>query len=261
MNDGEFNMTVMVKPKKAEGVVLELNPTNVIISDTITLKDKTIYLPQDKRTYFNSLAYKQGDNIRLMYDRDGNYVDSERLPKRDLTKSELERIDRVVGKGGGESHTALEPEYPDMYIQEKSGVGPQDQPVHAPAMGPKTEKVYIQHDLGKGPKGPNEQLPTDPKKVGYVHIQADNVVAQPQQPHWITEREKNDTIVIQSLLSRAVDIVDAVTKEFPKTNIVSEKTDFADSLDARINNIEYVTDRLLAYVKAKVKPNDKTTDV
>jgi hypothetical protein len=247
-------MPTTQKPKKAEGIILEINPTSVVVSDTLTLKDKTIYLPQDKRTYFNSQAYKGGDNIRLMYDRDGNYVDSERLPKRDLTKSELERIDHVVGSGGGESHTQFEPEYPDMYIQHETDVGPQDHADQVPAMGPKDEKMYIQSEIGKGPKGPKEQLPTETKKVGYVHIQANNVPA-PQQ-HWMTEREKNDTIVIQSLLARSIEIVDAVTKEFPKTNIVSEKTDFADSLDARINNIEFVTDRLFEYVKKKVKPDE-----
>jgi hypothetical protein len=254
MYSGGKSMTVIVKPKKAEGIILDINPTNVIISDTLTMKDKTIYLPQDKRTYFNSQAYKPGDNVRLMYDRDGNYLDSERLPKRDLTKSELERIDHVVGSGGGESHTALEPEQHDMYIQQEFAVGPQDHAVSKPSVATKTEKVYIQPELSKGPKGHKEQLPTETKKVGYMHIQADNVPA-PQQ-RWMTEREKNDTIVIQSLLARAVDIVDAVTKEFPKTNIVSEKTDFADSLDARINNIEFVTDRLFEYVKKKVEPDE-----
>jgi hypothetical protein len=228
-------MTVMVKPKKAEGIILVINPTSVVISDNLTLKDKTIYLPQEKRTYFNSQKYKEGDNVRLMYDRDGNYIDSERLPKRDLTKSELERIDHVVGSGGGESNTALEPEQTELYIQQETEKGPlvrEEQP----------------------PSGAVNQ-----RKIDYMHIQKNNVPASSQQQHWMTEREKNDTIVIQSLLARSVEIIDGMYRDYPEflsKTIIHEKGDFEEILITRCNNIEFITDRLLAYVKKKVNPDE-----
>jgi hypothetical protein len=231
-------MTTTPKPKKAEGIIIEINPTNVVIGDTLTMKDKTIYLPPDKRTYFNSQMYKSGDNVRLMYDRDGNYIDSERLPKRDLTKSELEKIDHVVGSGGGESHTAFEPEHPEIHIQQEIAMGPKDRANPPTTETIKVENVHIQKETDK----PQQTLefPSTGTRV-----------APAQQPHWMTDREKNETTLIQSVLARAVDIVNAQYRDYPEVGYGDFTVE--ELLKTRTNHIEHVTDRLYAYVKKKVK--------
>jgi hypothetical protein len=216
-------MTITTKPKKVEGFIEDISQT------TVKVNGKTIYLPPDKRAQFTTQKYEIRECVRITYDRDGNYIGSDRLPQDKLPEENISEGDHVMGSGGGESHTQFEPEHNEIYIQQETTTGT------------------------KGLEGLNGSATgnaTPPSKIENVHIQ------QSPQSEWLTEREKNDTIVIQSLLARAVDIVDAVSNKYPRKNIISEPTDFADDLDARINNIEFVTDRLFEYVKKKVEPDE-----
>lgn len=63
---------------------------------------------------------------------------------------------------------------------------------------------------------------------------------------WIPDDEKNNFILMQSVLARAVDVVNAYQHEYGKT--FKE-----DTLTLRCNLIEGVADRLFEYVKKKVE--------
>jgi hypothetical protein len=104
------------------------------------------------------------------------------------------------------------------------------------------KKIYIQPPIGAD-KIP--QSGTDKKSGVYTPSSLTN-----QSKDWISGKEKNDSIIIQSILARAVEIVNAQYRDYPEMDY--KDTDFTDLLDTRCNHIENVADRLFAYVKKKV---------
>lgn len=215
------------KPKQVDGAIQDMTPTPTNPT-SVQLAGKTIYLPPNTRALFNSQEYKIGEVIRLRYDRDGNYINSERLPR------EAHQI--AMNGGGGEKHTQFEPEHPCVHIQPETLTGTTG------ANGSVTGNTTI--------------LP----KIENMHIQKTSTPAHSQEPHWLTEREKNDTIVLQSLLARSVEILDSLSRDYPEFinhRILQEKDDFEKVLINRCDNIEFITNRLFEYMKKKVSDEQK----
>jgi hypothetical protein len=100
-------------------------------------------------------------------------------------------------------------------------------------------------------QSPTQELPKEISNGGKkteMHIQKDtyNPVAQ----RWVPENEREFRITLQSVLARSVEIVNAHYQSYP--DILNGK-DFVESLFARCDNIESVTDELLKYVKKKIE--------
>jgi hypothetical protein len=103
------------------------------------------------------------------------------------------------------------------------------------------KKVYIQPIIGIDQI---TQPEPDKKPDVYIH--------QPTTPvkNWISGKEKNDSIILQSVLARAVDIVNAQYRDYPEVGYHDHP--FEELLDTRINHIENTADRLFIYIKKKV---------
>lgn len=120
--------------------------------------------------------------------------------------------------------------------------------------------MYIQQ-----PNGADKMPPSGAVDKSSMHIQK-------PVSEWIPERERHDTILLQSLLTRSVEIVNASYSTFPELIEVynsyekSKNDKFTDALDARCTLVETITDRLFVYVKKKVQEknerltNDRSAD-
>lgn len=108
----------------------------------------------------------------------------------------------------------------------------------SPPATPPTKKMYIQPQESKKDSPPTGM---DSNKPMYI---------QKPEGTWISDREKNDTIIIESLLARSVEIVNANYSAFESQRSPAE---FMELLDARCVLVERITDRLFDYLKKKVK--------
>jgi hypothetical protein len=204
----------MTTNKKLEGFVDELNPTTIMVCG------KTIYLPQDKRGYVSEQNLSVADAVRITYTPKGDIVTIDRLSKEDKAKlGKLPTVAKIIDAEAEQKK--------NMHINNPTTVAP-------PATG-----VYIQPEESK-----KESTPTGMDSNKAVHIQKPEVT-------WITEREKNNTIILESLLARSVEIVNANYVAFD--NIGKSPSEFMEVLDARCVLVERITDRLFEYVKKKVK--------
>lgn len=251
--------------KNVEGFVEDITATTVQVSG------KTIFIPPEKRGEFKSLNFVVKDVVKLTYDAKGNFISAELLPPGELPKTptasqskvidaeaEQKKIHKEQLKAAG-FETSTTPRTTDpfnpVYIQEDNVTGPvknlqtatQTPPISSP------KNVHI------------DKKDTKPLPTGNVHIQKENPqnsgkelqtpIPQPPRNMYIqqdtsrlSEREKNNTIILESLLARSVEIVNATYIQFPTSLSNSE---FMESLDARCNLIEKVTDRLYDYIKKK----------
>jgi hypothetical protein len=82
-----------------------------------------------------------------------------------------------------------------------------------------------------------------------VHIHAEHT--EIIKKDWVTGKEKNDTILLQSVLARSVEVVNAQYRDYPEFGYHDHP--FEDLLDTRLNHIENVSDRLFTYIKKKLK--------
>jgi len=206
--------------KKLEGFVNELNPTTIMVGG------KLIYLPQEKREYVSEQNLSIADAVRIKYTEKGNLISVERLSKGDTDK---------LGKLVAKVIDAEAEQKKKMHINNPTTVA-----------APPVSEVHIQPEPTKKEITQPGVLPVIEKSG--VHIQKPEVT-------WITEREKNNTIIIESLLARSVEIVNANYKAFAMPPYSPEE--FMGILDARCVLVERVTDQLFKYVKKKVQDEQK----
>ena len=209
--------------KKLEGFVDELNPTTIMVCG------KTIYLPQDKRGYVSEQNLSVADAVRITYTTKGDIVTVERLSKED--KDKLGKLPTVAKIIDAEAEQKKK-----MHINNPTTVAP-----------PPTTDMHIQPEDAKKGDPPVQSPPKTPNPP--VHIQKQEIT-------WITEREKNNTIIIESLLARSVEMVNANYEAFD--SIGKSPSEFMEVLDARCTLVERITDRLFEYVKKKVKDEQDT---
>lgn len=208
--------------KKLEGFLEDQTPT------TIQVDGKTIYLPIEKREEFKAKEFKGGDAIQVFYDRTGNLIKAEHIGEKD--KQPLSKALAPIIDADGEQQKKLHMQKDE---EAASGVGNR--------MG---ERV-------------STETPAAGSQSQNVHIQKDNLKdVAPRM--WMGDQEKNDYIILQSVLARATEIVNANYTDFPQlvkkgSGIVHEPDDFVDVLEARCNLIEIISDRLFEYVKKKVR--------
>ena len=207
-----------ITAKRLEGFVDEINPTTIMVCG------KTIYLPQDKRWYVTNQDLSVADAVRIIYTPKGDLISIDKLSKEEKDKlgkpPTIAKIIDAEAEQKKKMHinnptTISPPSKPDMHIQQ--GESKKD----SPSTGMDSNKA--------------------------VHIQN-------QKETWVTEREKNNTIIIESLLARSVEIVNANYSAFPA---ISQGVDFMELLDARCVLVERITDRLFEYVKKKVRDEQK----
>jgi len=254
--------------KKVEGFVEDITATTVQVSG------KTIFIPPEKRGEFKLLNFAVKDVVKLTYDGKGNFISAELLPPGELPKTqtspqakiidaeaEQKKIHKEQLKAAG-FDTSTTPRTTDpfnpVYIQEDNVTGPvtnlQTATQTPPISSPKNvhiDKKDTKHPLFTGnvhiqnenPQNSGKELQTSiPQPPRNMYIQQDT--------SRLSEREKNNTIILESLLARSVEIVNATYIQFHTSLGNSE---FMESLDARCNLIEKVTDRLYDYIKQKVR--------
>ena len=208
-----------ISGKKLEGFVDEINPTTIMVCG------KTIYLPLDKRWYVTNQDLSVADAVRIIYTPKGDLISIDKLSKED--KDKLGKPSTIAKIIDAEAEQKKK-----MHINNPTTISP-----------PPKSDVHIQQ--GESKKD-SPQSPTLPIDTMYI---------QSPKKEWITEREKNNTIIIESLLARSVDIVNANYKAFP--DIGKSPSEFMELLDARCELVERITDRLFEYVKKKVQDEQK----
>ena len=176
-----------------------------------------------------------GDDVIFTYDtKDRNLIDIRHKPKppSDIIDADAERARKLymeqpnVGDG-----------YTPVRAVEKDGNGD----VHM-----KQESTGL-NDPVRPPVGliPSGIPANNADKLG-VHIQKPKEI--PIEPRmWIPDDEKNNFILMQNVLARSVEIVNAHWQQYEK-----EKS-YVDNMDTRLKMIEKVSDRLFRYVKKKVE--------
>lgn len=226
-----------VSSKKVEGFVEETTPSEIMVSK------KIIYIPHEKREQIKAMNILVGDAIRIIYDKTGNLITAERIPKEKIPPkfvpakiidSDAEQAKKLhIQQSIGADNT------PQPGADKESGVYIQklkDAGFTQPSMGGKDSGIYIQQPEAA------EQLPQKP-------VESKPEVSK-EKPLYFTEREKNNSIILESVLARAVEIVNAQYRDSPEIDYKYKQ--FVELLDTRCNHIENVTDRLFAYVKKKV---------
>ena len=198
-----------------------------------------IYLPQDKRVYILSLKLEVGEPVRILYDMKGNLITAERISEEELLKTPAKFVPKKV-------EDSEEVKAKKLHIQQ-----PKEESIIPPPVGITEQNIYIQQ-----PDAPGDTLISpipfteEAKKDVHIHKQT-----SPAPVLWVSEREKNNTILLQSVLARSVEIVNAQYHDCP----IIKYTDvnFQDILDTRCNHIENVADRLFDYAKKKVEQEGK----
>ena len=83
-----------------------------------------------------------------------------------------------------------------------------------------------------------------------LHIQQQIPVKE-----WISERERHETILWQSVLARSVEIMNNIYVCSPELSFLGT-ANVENVVDAHCNNVEIVAERLYQFVKVKVKENE-----
>jgi hypothetical protein len=239
--------------KKVEGKIEEINPTTIVVAK------KTIYLPPEKREWFTATGQKEGDEVRVIYDMKGNIINSELLKAGELKEIQKNKyVPQKVVETESEKAKKLHIEQP-----KKAEGAPPAGIAAKPEVHINTEKPSGGGALSDGGSKPDVHIqqttaaPTSEPQGGgekkEVHIQKETVAPAPPvvpERDWVTGKEKNDTIMLQSVLARSVEIVNNHYMYFPP---ILNKSDFTESLSSRCDFIESVSDRLFEYVKKKLK--------
>ncbi|MFA5103529.1 MAG: hypothetical protein WC525_10320 [Candidatus Thermoplasmatota archaeon] len=190
----------------------------LLYETSIKVGGKTLFIPPEKREKIKNEEYTKGEKVKVTYSVMG------------VTKSHLIDIERIPLTDEEKLHIQEQ--------QEKDHVAQPQQPQGtSAASAAKLINMHMHVD-----SSPEPATSSDPELETSLQL---------QQHVWMPDTDKNEYILIQSVLARAVEIINAHYAAYPDI-LKGEKTLGDTPLDARCNLVEKVADRLYNYAKKKV---------